>query len=70
MRMALLCSCLALGACGTMNGLGQDMQAAGANLSHKATEEQYGTQPPPPPPPPPPMQTYPQPGPGYSGPPE
>lgn len=42
--IALTILCLLAG-CNTMNGLGQDMQNAGANLSDKA----QGNPPPPPP---------------------
>jgi predicted small secreted protein len=45
MRCVTVGMCLLLAACGTMNGLGQDMQSAGASLSEKATEHQ---RPPPP----------------------
>jgi predicted small secreted protein len=48
MRYVIVGACLLLAACGTMNGLGQDMQNAGAKLSQKATDQQ---RPPPPPPP-------------------
>lgn len=43
--IAIITLCLLAG-CNTMNGLGEDMQAAGAKLSAKSQEES----PPPPPP--------------------
>jgi len=52
MRCVTVGMCLLLAACGTMNGLGQDMQSAGAGLSEKATEHQR-------PPPPPQVLAYP-----------
>ena len=51
--IAIITLCLLAG-CNTMNGLGEDMQAAGAKLSAKSQEES-----PPPPPPPPPQAVYP-----------
>lgn len=36
MRTVMLVCVLALAGCNTMNGLGHDVENAGANLSHKA----------------------------------
>lgn len=36
----ILTFCLVLAGCNTMNGLGDDMQQAGAKLSNKATHQQ------------------------------
>ena len=46
MRAIAITTLCLLAGCHTMNGLGQDMQAAGAKLSAKSQEES----PPPPPP--------------------
>lgn len=56
MRAIVLAALCLLAGCATMNGLGQDMQSAGADLSDKAQEHQR------PPPPPPPQQVM-----GYPG---
>jgi predicted small secreted protein len=50
MSRYILCLCVVLSACDTMNGLGQDTQtAAGSHRSTRATESKYGSPPPPPP---------------------
>ena len=40
MKIVIMIGILALVGCNTMNGLGQDMQRAGSNLSDKATPHQ------------------------------
>lgn len=56
MRYLMVTSCLLLGACGTMAGMGQDMQSAGAKLENRATVSQR-----PPPAPPSEVMAYPDP---------
>ena len=46
MRYLMVAGCLLLGACGTMAGMGQDMQSAGVKLEDRATVSQRPPAPP------------------------
>ena len=56
MWKTIILGCLVLAGCDTMNGLGQDMQQAGHNLSDRAVEQKG-----PPPAPAPYVPAYPTP---------